>query len=580
MCWLRNDLRCHDNEALRVANSLADCLLPVYCFDPRHFKGTWHHGFPKTGPLRARFLAEAVADLSQRLAGLNSGLGLGQQILPKDMLTTIIRWCGEVKAPVSHLVYQREVTYEELGVEEELDQLCSSQGIQTVKIWGATLYHLQDIPFKQDKIPDTYTQFRKETETRSRVRPVLEMPAQLKPLPAAPLPPDLSRLPAADMLAVRTDTRTAFPFRGGETAALERLQSYLWDTDLVATYKETRNGLVGESYSTKFSPWLAVGCLSPRLIYKEIRRYEKERQANQSTYWVIFELLWRDYFRFVCLKFGDRIFYRSGILGKDPPWSADKQKFEQWAHGRTGVPFVDANMRELKETGWMSNRGRQNVASFLVKDLGLDWRLGAEWFESYLLDHDVCSNYGNWNYAAGIGNDPRENRKFNMIKQGLDYDPDGEFIRLWVPELAGLRGGKIHTPWTLSDKELTSAGIDLGVTYPKPMVVAPEWSRHAQKGPSSGGKGGDQRKGQQKGIDFYFKADHQMGRGGAGSDRPRGGGGNGNGSGGGGGGRGAGGSGTPDRPRGGGGNGNGTGGGGRGGGPLRRPPLRGGRIQF
>ena len=176
-------------------------------------------------------------------------------------------------------------------------------------------------------------------------------------------------------------------------------------------------------------------------------------------------------------------------------------KFKAWAEGKTGVPFVDANMRELKYTGWMSNRGRQNVASFLVKDLGLDWRLGAEWFESQLLDHDVCSNYGNWNYAAGIGNDPRENRKFNMIKQGLDYDAEGDYVRLWVKELEGLKGSKAHIPWTLPAYDLNKAGVDLGITYPKPMVVAPEWSRHTGK---VKGSAGASNKGQ-RGIDFYFK---------------------------------------------------------------------------
>lgn len=109
--------------------------------------------------------------------------------------------------------------------------------------------------------------------------------------------------------------------------------------------------------------------------------------------------------------------------------------------------------------------------------LGLDWRLGAEWFESLLLDHDVCSNYGNWNYAAGIGNDPRENQKFNMVKQGLDYDPDGEYIRTWVPELKELRGSKIHIPWTLGLRELETAGVSLGETYPNPIVIAPEWGQ-------------------------------------------------------------------------------------------------------
>merc|ERR1711915_1046028 len=215
------------------------------------------------------------------------------------------------------------------------------------------------------------------------------------------------------------------------TEALKRLRDYLWGSHCVAKYKETRNGLVGKNYSTKFSPWLALGSLSPRMIFIMIKKYEKE----------------------------------------------DMDKFKAWADGRTGVPFVDANMRELKETGWMSNRGRQNVASFLVKDLGLDWRLGAEWFESQLLDHDVCSNYGNWNYAAGIGNDPRTDRKFNMVKQGLDYDAQGDFIRTWIPELSKIKTGKVHTPWKLSPAELNASGISLGETYPNP-VVAPEWARH------------------------------------------------------------------------------------------------------
>ena len=282
---------------------------------------------------------------------------------------------------------------------------------------------------------------------------------------------------------------------------MDRLNYYLWTSDCVAKYKETRNGLIGEDYSTKFSPWLAAGCLSPRRIYWEIKKYEEKRVANNSTYWVIFELLWRDYFKFVCQKYGDRVFYKTGILNKDLPWSQNMDKFQAWCDGRTGVPFVDANMRELKFSGWMSNRGRQNVASFLVKDLGLDWRLGAEWFESQLLDHDVCSNYGNWNYAAGIGNDPRENRKFNMIKQGLDYDKDGDFIRLWVSELKMIKGGKVHFPWTMSGNDLAKAQVDLGVDYPKPMVVAPEWSRHTGRS----GDTGAGPKGQQRGMDFYFK---------------------------------------------------------------------------
>jgi len=508
----RNDLRVHDNEALLWAHRNSDHVLPVFCFDPDHFKGTWHFNFPKTGPHRARFLLQSVADLRQRLEDHGSCLYV-DQARPVDTLRDLLGKLGEA-ANIS-LVYQKEVTYEEVKVEEQLKDLCEKQRISVREVWGSTFYHLEDLHLRTDcsNLPDTYTQFRKEVEGRCKIRPVIDMPSTLRPPPplikSSPTLPSLADLGVKEKVGL--DQRTAFPFLGGETAALERLQQYLWGSNDVAKYKETRNGLVGESYSTKFSPWLSLGSLSPRMVYKMIKKYESEVVANQSTYWVLFELLWRDYFRFVCLKYGDRVFYVTGILNKRLPWSQDQEKFRAWAEGRTGVPFVDANMRELRETGWMSNRGRQNVASFLIKDLGLDWRLGAEWFESQLLDHDVCSNYGNWNYAAGIGNDPRENRKFNMIKQALDYDGEGDFVRLWVPELAGLRGSKIQFPWTLSEGVLSQAGVDLGVTYPKPMVVAPEWSRHtdgsggSRKGNSGrGGMRGYQKPGGQRDIKSFF----------------------------------------------------------------------------
>lgn len=174
-------------------------------------------------------------------------------------------------------------------------------------------------------------------------------------------------------------------FGGGETAALSRLKSYLWDTRAVEKYKLTRNGLLGSEYSTKFSPWLAFGCISPRRIFHEIKKYETERVKNESTYWVIFELLWRDYFRFIAAKYGNCLFYAGGVKKIKRKWNEDSDMFEKWANGKTGVPFVDANMRELLQTGWMSNRGRQNVASFFTKDLKLDWRMGAEWFENLLV---------------------------------------------------------------------------------------------------------------------------------------------------------------------------------------------------
>jgi deoxyribodipyrimidine photo-lyase len=223
---------------------------------------------------------------------------------------------------------------------------------------------------------------------------------------------------------------SAFPFKGGSEQAKRRLDHYFWDTNKLSYYKQTRNELLGINYSSKLSAWLANGSISPRQIYWEIMDYENEVKKNQSTYWLIFELIWRDYFKYIALKHQDAIFHLGGILNKDYHWYTSDAKVKSWIEGTTREPFVNANMIELNKTGWMSNRGRQNVASYFTKDLLLDWRIGAAYFESQLIDYDVHSNYGNWMYVAGVGNDPRD-RKFNVRFQAERYDEGGKFQRLW-----------------------------------------------------------------------------------------------------------------------------------------------------
>jgi deoxyribodipyrimidine photo-lyase len=233
----------------------------------------------------------------------------------------------------------------------------------------------------------------------------------------------------------RAHPNTAFPFRGGEYAAHERLKDYLWNSHNILKYKETRNGLLGTEYSSKFSAWLACGCISAQEIYFETKKFEQQVESNESTYWLIFELLWRDYFRYVMLKYGTRLFKPAGISGKGSTTTEPNdaaERFDAWVNGTTGDAFVDANMRELKFTGFMSNRGRQNVASYLVHQLKLDWRRGARYFEKQLIDYDVFSNWGNWTYLAGVGNDPRENRVFNTNRQAEMYDPKGEYKKQWL----------------------------------------------------------------------------------------------------------------------------------------------------
>jgi deoxyribodipyrimidine photo-lyase len=268
-------------------------------------------------------------------------------------------------------------------------------------------------------------------------------------------------------------------FVGGETAALNRLNEYLWQNEGILKYKETRNELLGKNFSSRFSPWLALGCISPKRIYQEIRKFERERKANESTYWLIFELLWRDFFRLMGKKYKNQIFKPQGPRNiKNTRLNSDMHCFQKWADGETGVPFIDANMRELNQTGFMSNRGRQVVASFLSKDLKLNWLLGAEYFESNLIDYDVCSNYGNWNYIAGVGSDPREDRMFNIQTQMAKYDAAGTFVKYWLPQLRHVPADKLIAFHTLSRSELLEYQVELGYNYPMSML---SFSGHSKR---------------------------------------------------------------------------------------------------
>ena len=462
LLWFRKDLRLHDHEPLHRALERGTALLPVYIIDPREW-GETPQGFPKTGPFRTRFLRESLEALDARLRAAGSALQVFRGY-PEEVLPRLAAAAGAT-AVFAH----QEVTHEEVQVEAALEKALFTQGIALELFWGSTLYHLADLPMPVQALPEIFTQFRKQVEKMARVRPVFPTPEKL------PVPPSLpGALPGPadwDLPGPSPDPRAVLPFAGGELAALERLQDYFWEGDHLRRYKDTRNGLLGPDYSSKFSAWLALGCLSPRLIYAEVQRYEKLRVQNDSTYWLIFELIWRDYFRFVAKKHGNRLFWPGGLKGEPTLGRPDWTRFRRWQEGTTGIPFVDANMRELLLTGFMSNRGRQNVASFLVRDLGIDWRMGAEWFESQLVDYDVCSNWGNWNYVAGIGNDPRENRYFNVIAQGKRYDPQGDYLRHWLPELAGLAPSAIHTPFDERPGQLAAAGVHLGGNYPFPIVA-------------------------------------------------------------------------------------------------------------
>lgn len=445
--WLRNDLRLHDNPALllaaRRAREQGGWLLPVYLHDPQQQHDTrW--GFARMGSHRRAFLAQALDDLKPRLQALGSDL-VELQGSPALLLPELMRQLGA-----------NRLVCEDIPAPEEQDavQALRDAGLKVETVWQSSLIDPADLPFAPEAVPDTFTTFRQKLE-RAGVLEALPRPAPdaLPPLPAAfvAMAPGAAGDSAAQgapalraWLAAATarpdspspaaDPRSSFPYaearcHGGERAALAHLRQYC-ARGLPHSYKDTRNGLAGLDYSSKFSPWLATGALSPRQAMAAIRAFEAERGANDGSYWLWFELLWRDHFRWMQCKHGRRLYGPLGL--SDQPLPAHNARgFERWTQGRTGDALVDAGMRELICTGYLSNRLRQNVASYLVHDLGGDWRAGAAWFESQLLDYDVQSNQGNWLYVAGRGTDPRGGRRFNTKKQAQDYDRDGAYRRLW-----------------------------------------------------------------------------------------------------------------------------------------------------
>lgn len=468
--WFRNDLRLHDNEAIVNATKSADAVLLVYVFDERIFFGKTSYGFSKTGRHRAKFIIDSVINLRKNLRAKGSDLyvRVGK---PEDEVNEI---ANSVKA--SWVYCNREMTDEEIKVQDRLEKKLWTMGREIYYSRGKMLYYTADLPFPVAHTPDVFTTFRKEVEKFVPIRDPLDVPDDLKVIYSTDLP--LGEIPTLEDLGFSKEDSEglATNFEGGEDSALKQLNYYIHSKKLLANYKETRNELLGWDFSSKFSPWLSVGALSPKTVYANIKKFEKEVTANDSTYWLYFELMWRDYFRLVGKKYGNDIFKEYGINGQaGKEQSYDVNLFELWKTGKTGIPFIDANMRELNATGYMSNRGRQNVASFLVNDLKLPWLMGAEYFESMLLDYDPCSNYGNWCYIAGVGNDPRENRYFNILGQAKRYDSDGEYVKYWLPKLKMVPSNLIHQVDQLTIQDQAKYKVILGKDYPNSCINSSRW---------------------------------------------------------------------------------------------------------
>lgn len=436
LVWFRNDLRITDNHSLKKACEANGDVIGIYFFDPMFYEKSdfgldvdLELPFGKTGKYRAQFIIEAVQDLRNQLAQHGIPLLVFHNI-PAQVIPSFIE-----QYDISNIYLQKEWTRDELEQEKQLGLALEKLENKPKghRIYDQFLFHPNDVPYSSfQEIPTIFTQFRKKCEKESSVKELITIDNYKQEFPKVE-ETQIPTLKELGLVEFNKDYRSAFPWKGGSTDAWERLQHYFWETKKLQYYKKTRNGLVGIDYSSKFSAWLAIGCISAREIYWEVKRFEKEIKKNQDTYWLIFELIWRDFFKYVSLKNGNDIFKIGGILQNDYEWKTSSRTLEKWINGETHEPFVNANMKELAATGWMSNRGRQNVASYWSMHQEQDWRIGAAYFEHILIDYDVHSNYGNWMYNSGVGNDPR-NRTFNISLQASRYDSDGKFQNLWLQD--------------------------------------------------------------------------------------------------------------------------------------------------
>lgn len=408
--WFRQDLRLHDNEALIEAIRSSDELIPVYIFHPQQFASLTRYGMAKTGKARTQFLLDSVFDLRSQLQKLGSELviRIGR---PEEILYSL------ASVHKAHYIYcNRERTREEVYVQDRLEKKLWAIGREVRYSRGKMLYYTADLPFPVTHCPDSFAVFRKETEQFIPVRTPLQTPHAL-----CPFPTEIESCQIPDiqvLLPEHAEEQTIF-FKGGEMEGLRVLEHGI---QLPPTFMANEN--------TMLSPWIAMGCLSPKKVYYDAFPFEKERDELQQ------HLIYRDYLRLMGKKYGDQIFYKSGIKGIPIQYKSDEKLLKQWQQGKTNVDIIDAAMCQLNQAGWLPDALRRLVASYFVKVLNLDWRLGAAYFEAKLIDYDPCTNWVSWLNMAGLGPDTREDRIINYEAVGKRIDPEGNYIQAWNPQYA------------------------------------------------------------------------------------------------------------------------------------------------
>jgi deoxyribodipyrimidine photo-lyase len=447
--WVRRDLRLHDNQALTAAAEAAGSAVPVFILDPKLLASQY------VGEKRLGFLFASLRALERGLQERGSRLIL-RRGNPVEVLKQLL---GELNADEIHA----EEDYSPYARQRD-SAIQNSLPLELHP--GLTLFPPGMIEKKSGGPYIVYTPFRKTWEsfslpTRSSLLAVPSGLTAVEDIHSEAIPDEPSWMDADD-------------FPPGERAARARLKAFSGGEDApIYAYGELRDR-VDRQGTSRLSPYLRFGMISFReaVIHAlEAREAAPHSQARGGARTWLHELIWREFFINILFHFPDVRTHSFREEYRSIRWRNSEQEFRAWCEGRTGFPLIDAAMRQLLETGWMHNRARMVVASFLVKDLLVDWRWGERWFMQQLIDGDPAANNGGWQWSAGTGTDAAPYfRIFNPLLQSEKHDPDAAYIRRWVPELSALPEEYLHTPWEAPDEVQEDAGVVIGKDYPGPIV--------------------------------------------------------------------------------------------------------------
>ncbi len=450
LLWFRRDLRLHDHPALHTARRRYDRVVPVFVFDDTLLAGRF------SSPSRTAFMLGCVGAVDEELRKRGSGLVIRRGVPEQEL----VKLASEVSAEA--VLWTSDVSPFARGRDRRVTEALREAGIRPEPQGGNYIVDVSK-PRTRDGTPyHVFSPFFRHWSGLER-RPIHRDPPELPPLPSALRNGQLPR--SAAELGVNGSLVPKPIVEPGEAAGRKALER--WLAGGISGYGESQNGMARVGTS-RLSPYLRWGCLSPR----ETEERAARKQDSDADAWIR-QLCWRDFYAHVLLMWPGNAHHEFQEARRNLEWaSAEEGHLVQWQRGETGYPLVDAGMRELSATGWMHNRVRLVVGSFLTKDLHLDWREGERWFERLLLDGEPAQNNGNWQWIASVGTDPAPvyRRLYNPTLQARRFDPEGEYIRRHVPELRDVPLKRLFEPWTMTDSEQREAGCIIGRQYPAPVV--------------------------------------------------------------------------------------------------------------